>query len=173
MEQLILVDKNDQIIGYDEKLRVHQQGKLHRAFSIYIFNSKGELLIQKRALNKYHSPGIWANTCCSHPRKGEDLEDATHRRLKEEMGFDTELKEAFSLIYKVDFQNGLTENEFLHVFYGEYNGDIKSNKDEVAEWKWAKPEELLKDFMKNPEIYAFWFKKALPKLLSYIQSSSV
>ncbi len=173
MKQIILVDKNDKIIGYGEKLRVHQQGKLHRAFSIYVFSQKGKLLIQKRALNKYHSPGIWANTCCSHPAKDEKLEDAAHRRLKEEMGFDTELKEAFSLIYRVDFQNGLTENEFLHVFYGKYNGKIKPNKDEVAEWKWANPEELLNDFMRNPEIYAFWFKKVLPKLLSYIKSSCV
>src|SRR4030042_2763439 len=122
MEKIILVDENDREIGTEEKLKTHEQGKLHRAFSIFVFNSKGELLLQRRAKGKYHSGGLWTNTCCSHPREGEKLEEAVHRRLKQEMGLDCPLKEAFSFIYKVRFENGLFEHELDHVFIGRVDG---------------------------------------------------
>ena len=163
-EEIILVDKNDREIGKGEKLKVHQEGKLHRAFSIFIFNSKGDLLIQKRADTKYHSPGLWTNTCCSHPRVGEPLDKATKRRLKEEMGIEAELKEIFSFLYKVRLDD-LVENEFDHVFIGEFEGEPKINKEEASQWKWINPEELKKDIKKNPEKYTYWFRKALNKVI--------
>lgn len=172
MDEIILVNGKDEEIGYGDKLDVHFKGKLHRAFSIYIFNPKQQLLIQKRALNKYHSPSIIANSCCSHPRKNESLTDSVHRRLKEELNFDTELKEIFSFIYNATFKNGLTENEFLHVFIGEYNKSVIPNPNEVAEVRWVNTSELLKDIKQNPDRYAIWFKMALPKVLSYIKSFS-
>ncbi len=128
MEEVILVDENDNELGKEEKLKAHKEGKLHRCFSILIFNSKEELLIQKRAKNKYHSGGLWANTCCSHPKPGEDTEIAAHRRLKEEFGFDCELKQLFNFTYKKTFDNGLTENEFDHVFIGITNSEPIPNK---------------------------------------------
>ena len=154
-EEIILVDKNDREIGKGEKLKVHQEGKLHRAFSIFIFNSKGDLLIQKRADTKYHSPGLWTNTCCSHPRVGEPLDKATKRRLKEEMGIEAELKEIFSFLYKVRLDD-LVENEFDHVFIGEFEGEPKINKEEASQWKWINPEEL-----KKGPCYIFWHAKSL------------
>ena len=163
-EEIILVDKNDREIGKGEKLKVHQEGKLHRAFSIFIFNSKGDLLIQKRADTKYHSPGLWTNTCCSHPRVGEPLDKATKRRLKEEMGIEAELKEIFSFLNKVRLDD-LVENEFDHVFIGEFEGEPKINKEEASQWKWINPEELKKDIKKNPEKYTYWFRKALNKVI--------
>jgi isopentenyl-diphosphate delta-isomerase len=164
-EYVILVDENDKSVGTAEKMDVHKNPKLHRAFSIFIVNSKGELLIQQRALNKYHCPGMWANTCCSHPRPGESLERAAHRRLQEEMGFDTKMVKAFSFIYKAEFDNGLTEEEFDHVFIGKWDGIPKINLSEVADYKWVSEEALKEDIKKNPEIYTKWFKIALEKLL--------
>lgn len=158
LEQIILVDENDQEVGHGEKMEVHEKGLLHRAFSILVFNNKGELLIQQRAKEKYHCPGIWANTCCSHPRVGEKLEEAAHRRLKEEMGFDCVLNKDFSFIYKAEFDNGLTEYEYDYVFVGFYNGDININKDEVSDYKWIKIKDLLDDIQKNSKKYAPWFK---------------
>ena len=171
-EEIILVNNKDEEIGYGEKLQVHLDGKLHRAFSIYIFNSKHQLLIQKRAMHKYHSPGIIANSCCSHPRKGELLKQAVHRRLKEELGFDTDLKEIFSFVYNALFENDLTENEFLHVFIGEYDSVVNPNPSEVAEVKWINIPSLLKEIKDNPEKYAVWLKMALPKVLSYWKTFS-
>ena len=164
-EKVILVDKNDNPVGVEEKLKAHQNGgKLHRAFSILVFNSKGELLIQRRAFTKYHCPGIWANTCCSHPRPNEETERAAHRRLKEECGFDTELKEKFSFIYEAHFDNGLTEKELDHVFIGYYDGEVNPNPEEIDEMKWIGMEELKKDVKENPDKYAPWFKIILQKI---------
>jgi isopentenyl-diphosphate delta-isomerase len=133
-EMVASVDENDNIIGEEEKIKAHQEGKLHRAFSIFVFNSKGQMLIQKRAKEKYHSGGLWTNTCCSHPRPGEPIEKAAHRKLKEEMGFDCEIKEIFSFIYKVKFDNGLFENEYDHVFLGKFDGKPMPDSTEVEDW---------------------------------------
>jgi isopentenyl-diphosphate Delta-isomerase len=162
-EQIILVDENDNEIGSGEKLAVHQKAQLHRAFSILVFNSQRELLIQQRATDKYHCPGIWANTCCSHPRVGETILEAAHRRLPEEMGFDCPLEEKYSFIYKASFDNGLTENEFDHVLIGKYDGQIAINPKEVKNSQWISLEELKKDIAENTTKYAPWFKIIIEK----------
>ncbi len=160
--RVILVDENDKEIGFEEKMEAHKTGKLHRAFSIFVFNSKGELLLQRRARDKYHSGGLWSNTCCSHPRVGETLEEAVHRRLKEEMGFDCELREAFHFIYKARVGD-LTEHELDHVFIGRYNGEVNPNPDEVEEYKWVPVASLSKDMKVHPENYTEWFKIAFER----------
>ena len=161
--KIILVDENDNKIGIGEKLKVHRDGKLHRAFSILIFNSKGEILIQQRAATKYHSPNLWSNTCCSHPKPNETLKKAVKRRLKEEMGIKSDLKEVFSFIYKVKLGN-LIEHEFNHVFIGRFNGNPKPNKEEIKDWKWVNLKELQKDVKENPQKYAYWFKIILDRI---------
>ena len=163
MEKVVLVNKKDEIIDQEEKIKAHLEGKLHRAFSIFVFNKKGEILIQKRAKTKYHSGGLWSNTCCSHPRPNENLRQATKRRLKEEMGIETNLKEIFSLIYKVKVGE-LIEYEFNHVFIGRFNGNPKPNKKEVADWQWIKLTDLEAEIKKNPQKYTPWFKIILKKL---------
>ena len=155
---VVLVDKNDDEIGVEEKIKAHKEGKLHRAFSIFIFNSKGELLLQQRAKEKYHSGGLWTNTVCSHPAPGEKLEEATKRRLNEEMGFTTETKEIFSFIYQSEYENGLTEHEFDHIFVGNYDNDPDINKEEAMDHKWISIDELNKDIKTNPDNYTTWFK---------------
>ncbi len=167
-EYVTLVDENDNVVGAAEKIDAHKNPKLHRAFSIFIANSKGELLIQQRAWEKYHNPGMWANTCCGHPRPGESLEAAAHRRLQEEMGFDTRMVKAFSFIYKSEFENGLTEKEYDHVFVGKWDGTPKRNIYEVADYKWIPTDVLKEDIKKNPEIYTAWFKTAWELLLTKI-----
>lgn len=162
-EEVILVDSNDKEIGAGEKLKTHQQGKLHRSFSIFVFNSNDELLLQKRAQAKYHCAGLWTNTCCSHPRPGEPIEEAVHRRLKEEMGFDCELKEVFSFTYKAEFDNGLIENEYDHVFTGRFDGEPILNPKEADDWKWVGVEELKKDIKENPSKYTPWLRIAIDK----------
>jgi len=157
MEKVILVDKEDKEIGFEEKSKVHKKGLLHRAFSILIFNQKGEILIQKRAKRKSF-PRLWSNTCCSHPRPKEDLLKAAKRRLKEEMGFETELFEIFSFKYKAQWKNYI-ENEIDHVFYGKFEGSLKINKKEVESFKWMKIKNLKKDIAKNPQKYTPWFVK--------------
>jgi isopentenyl-diphosphate delta-isomerase len=171
MEEVILVDEEDDEIGVEEKMRAHSTDspKLHRAFSVFIFNPEGMMLIQKRADSKYHSPGLWTNACCSHPRPGETTEEAAHRRLKEEMGFDTFISEAFEFIYKAEFDNGLTEWEYDHVFIGTHDGDITPDPDEVGDHKWMDPEELRIDIDKNPDDYTPWFKLALKQVFENIQ----
>ena len=169
MEEIILVDREGRQTGTGEKMEVHRKGELHRAFSIFVFNSKGELLLQRRAGNKYHSGGLWANTCCSHPRAGEKLEDAVHRRLKEEMGFDCSLKELFSFIYRVDFGNGLTENEFDHVFFGRFDGKPDPDPEEVGDWKWIYLEELKNDGKESPGEYTYWLRAALGRVVSLME----
>lgn len=159
-EKVILVDKEDKKIGEEEKLKAHLEGKLHRAFSILIFNSRGELLIQKRAKTKLHSPGLWSNTCCSHPKPNEEITMAAKRRLKEEVGIETDLKEIFSFIYKAKSGNFI-EHEFDHVFFGRFDGSPKINKKEVEDFKWIGLKELKRDVKRYPRKYTFWFKKIL------------
>jgi isopentenyl-diphosphate Delta-isomerase len=158
LEYIIAVDKFDKEIGSIEKIEAHNKGILHRAFSILVFNSNNKLLLQKRNKDKYHSPGLWTNTCCSHPRYGENLKDAIYRRLKEEMGFTCELKEVFSFVYKVEFEDNLFENEYDHVFIGRYDGKVVANKDEVDDFKWVDISEVKADIVNNPELYTYWFK---------------
>ena len=166
MDKVILVDKNDNEIGTEEKLKTHQEGKLHRAFSIFIFNSSDQLLIQKRVQTKYHSGGLWSNTCCSHPKPGEDILSAAHLRLKEEMGFDCDLKEIGNFIYQKKFSNGLTEYEYDHILIGYSNIRPNINKKEVEDWKWIDPDKLKNDVEKNPEEYTYWLKISLCNVLS-------
>jgi len=155
---VILVDPNDRPIGFMEKMEAHQKGLLHRAFSIFILNNKNELLLQQRAAQKYHSPLLWTNTCCSHQRTGETNIEAGNRRLREEMGFSTPLKELFSFIYKAPFDNGLTEHELDHVMIGYYNKNPKINTKEVNDWKWIPIENVRDKLIKNPKEYTAWFK---------------
>jgi len=170
MTEVILVDENDKEIGTGKKIKTHQEGKLHRAFSIFVFNSKGQLLLQRRSKSKYHSGGLWTNTCCSHPIPRESIEKTLHRRLKEEMGFDCELKEIFSFTYKVKFDNGLLEHEYDHVFIGKFDGKPTPNPEEVDEWKWIDLEELKKDIQKNPDSYSYWLKMSIDKVISYLET---
>lgn len=158
MEHVILVDENDQAVGTMEKMEAHEKGVLHRAFSVLLFNSKGELLIQKRAPTKYHSAGLWTNTCCSHPRPGESLEEAARRRLKEEMGIDIGPVKAYSFMYKTQLDNGLIEHELDHVMIGTYDGEPKINVHEVSDWRFVSLPELKADANKYPETYTPWFR---------------
>ena len=158
MEFVVLVDENDHQIGLMEKHAAHVTPHLHRAFSVFIFNSKGELLMQQRALSKYHSPGLWTNTCCSHPRDGETLEEATSRRLQEEMGMTCPMHEVYTFIYKAPVGKGLTEHEFDHVWIGQSDDIPCINTDEVASWKYMSIPELQKNIQRYPEQYTEWFK---------------
>lgn len=158
MEQVILVDENDRQVGLMEKQAAHVNPHLHRAFSIFIFNSKGELLMQQRALSKYHSPGLWTNTCCSHPRDGETLTEATSRRLMEEMGMTCEMHEVYTFIYKAPVGQGLTEHEFDHVWIGRSDETPQINREEVESWKYMSLDDLKVDIQLHPELYTEWFK---------------
>ncbi len=164
-EMLILVDENDNQVGTGEKMEVHREGKLHRCFSIFIFNSNGHMLLQKRAKSKYHSGGLWTNSCCSHPRDKEELKEAIHRRLEEEMGFDCEMKKIFTFIYKAELDHGLTEHEYDHVYVGTYDGNITPNPEEADGYEWEDIDTINKDIEKRPESYTVWFKIAFARLL--------
>ena len=168
-EKVILVDKNDNQVGLMPKLEAHEKGLLHRAFSIFIFNSRYELLLQKRASSKYHSGGLWTNTCCSHPREGEDTLDAANRRLDEEMGIKTSLRKVYDFIYKAELDNQLTEHEFDHVFYGVCDRDPILNKDEAEDFKWVDMETLNNDIIKNENNYTVWFKIAFEYFYNYLK----
>ena len=157
-DQVILVNQKDQIIGVGEKIKVHKEALLHRAFSIFILNSKGELLLQRRALNKYHSPGLWSNTCCGHPRPAEQVKDAAHRRLQAEMGFDCLLEERGSFIYWAELDNGFIEHEYDHLLRGRFDRDPTPNVHEAIDWKWISLEVLARDLEDNPTNYTFWLK---------------
>ena len=157
-ENVILVDVLDNQLGLMPKMEAHEKAVLHRAFSVFIFNDKGELMLQQRAAHKYHSPLLWTNTCCSHQRDGESNIEAGKRRLIEEIGFKTNLKEIFSFVYKAPFDNGLTEHELDHVMIGNFNGVPKINPDEVASFKWMTLEAVKKDIELQPNIYTAWFK---------------
>lgn len=167
-EQVILVDENDNKIGLMPKMEAHEKALLHRAFSIFIFNDNNELMLQQRAANKYHSPELWTNTCCSHQRNGETNLQAGKRRLQEEMGFVTDLEETTSFIYKVPFDNGLTEHEYDHVMIGYFNDEPKINTDEVADWKWITLTDVKLDITENPQLYTAWFKIIFEKFYKFI-----
>lgn len=167
---VILVNENDQPIGTMEKIEAHEKAVLHRAFSVFIINQKGEIMLQQRASHKYHSPLLWTNTCCSHQRVGETNLEAGKRRLHEEMGFEVPLKELFHFIYKAPFDNGLTEHELDHVMIGYYNEEPNINPEEVESWKWMGVEDIRKDMTENPEIYTVWFKIIFDEFYHYIES---
>ena len=155
---VILVDRNDKKKGLMPKMEAHKKGALHRAFSVFIFNNKNELMIQKRNKNKYHSPSLWTNTCCSHQRDEESNTGAGKRRLLEEMGFCTELNEIGSFIYNIEFDNGLIEHELDHILVGKYNDNVKINSDEVDNWKWMSLDNIRVDIKIRPKRYTEWFK---------------
>ena len=167
-EKVILVNENDEQIGLMEKIEAHEKALLHRAFSVFVYNDKNEVMIQQRALSKYHSPGLWTNTCCSHQREGETNVEAGKRRLMEEMGFQTDLKEVTSFIYKAPFDNGLSEHEYDYILVGHYNEKPKINPDEVASWKWMSLEDIKKDMNNHPEKYTAWFKIIFDKYYNFI-----
>lgn len=168
-ENVILVNEQDQQIGLMPKLEAHRKAMLHRAFSVFILNDKKEIMLQQRAQQKYHSPLLWTNTCCSHQRDGETNIEAGTRRLWEEMGFSAELKELFHFIYKASFDNGLTEHEFDHVMIGYYNEEPKINTDEVEAWKWMAIEAIKEDMTQNPHIYTVWFKIIFDEFYHFIE----
>lgn len=167
MEEVILVDEHDVSVGIMEKMEAHEKAVLHRAFSVFIFNAKGELLLQQRAFSKYHSGGLWTNSCCSHPRPGEEIFEAASRRLTEEMGFVTPIKKVFDFIYKADFSNGLTEYEFDHVFAGYYDGKIAPNQNEVCDYQYRSMQEIESMLKKEPELFTVWFHIAFPKVMDW------
>ena len=168
-EKVILVNENDEQIGLMPKLEAHEKAQLHLAFSIFILNSKNEVMLQQRASEKYHSPLLWTNTCCSHQREGETNIQAGNRRLQEEMGFSTELKELFHFIYKAPFDNGLTEHELDHVMIGYFEEDPKINKDEVESWKWMDIDAIKEDMQANPVIYTVWFKIIFDEFYHFLE----
>ena len=168
-EKVILVDKNDNPIGLMNKLEAHEKALLHRAFSVFVLNDKNELMLQQRAHHKYHSPLLWTNTCCSHQRENETNIQAGTRRLREEMGFETELKEMFHFIYKAPFDNGLTEHELDHVMIGYYNEAPIINPDEVESWKWMTIEAIKEDMVVNPDSYTVWFKIIFDEFYHYLE----
>lgn len=169
-EMVILVNERDEKIGLMEKMEAHEKAILHRAFSVFIFNDKNELMLQQRAAHKYHSPLLWTNTCCSHQRDGESNIEAGKRRLMEEMGFECDIKEVTSFIYKAPFDNGLTEHELDHVMVGNYNEDPVINRDEVAAFRWMKLTDVKDDIAKNPMSYTAWFKIIFEKYYTSIKS---
>lgn len=171
-EHVILVNEKDEQIGLMPKMEAHEKAILHRAFSVFIFNDKNELMLQQRAADKYHSPLLWTNSCCSHQRNGESNIEAGRRRLQEEMGFVCDLKEVTSFIYKAPFDNGLTEHELDHIMIGNYNNNPVINKEEVESFKWMTVEDVKNDIAVHPEIYTEWFKIIFEKYYSFISKSN-
>lgn len=168
-ENVILVNDKDEQIGVMPKMEAHEKAALHRAFSVFILNSKNEVMLQQRAAHKYHSPLLWTNTCCSHQRVGESNIEAGTRRLKEEMGITAPLKELFSFIYKAPFDNGLTEHELDHVMIGYYDGEPDINPEEVESWKWMGIEEVKADMKQHPETYTVWFRIIFDEFYHYLE----
>jgi isopentenyl-diphosphate delta-isomerase len=172
-EEVILVNELDEPIGLMPKLEAHQKAVLHRAFSVFVLNDQNEIMLQQRAHHKYHSPLLWTNTCCSHQRNGETNIEAGSRRLFEEMGFQTDLKELFHFIYKAPFDNGLTEHELDHVMIGYYNGSPNINHEEVEDWKWMKIEDVKTDMVVNAAIYTVWFKIIFDEFYHYLEDHKI
>ena len=167
-EHVVLVNEQDEPLGTMPKMEAHEKGVLHRAFSVFVMNDQGEIMLQQRAGDKYHSPLLWTNTCCSHQRMGEDNVEAGQRRLQEEMGFNTELREIFSFIYKAPFDNGLTEHELDHVMVGYYNDPPVPNPEEVEDWTWSSPQNIKEDIANNPQNYTAWFKIIFERFYNHI-----
>ncbi|MEA5479073.1 isopentenyl-diphosphate Delta-isomerase [Pseudanabaena galeata UHCC 0370] len=165
-EQVILVDISDRQIGIAEKLQAHRDGSLHRAFSIFVLNSQGQLLLQRRAKHKYHSGGLWTNTCCSHPRPNEMTLDAAHRRLQEEMGFDCELQELFSFVYRANLDHELTEYEFDHVLLGYCDREPVLNPEEAEDWKWIDLKTLQTNIRESPQFYTYWLRDCCDRFIT-------
>jgi isopentenyl-diphosphate delta-isomerase len=172
MEFVILVDEQDNAIGTMEKQQAHVEGVLHRAFSIFIFNSEKKLLLQKRASSKYHCGGLWTNTCCSHPRENETVLEAANRRLNEEMGMSCDLQSIFSFVYKAEFENGLTEHEFDHVFFGQSNQTPTLNREEVEDFRYVGMEELQTEIKENPAHFTPWFLIAMDRVKEFNATQS-
>ena len=170
--EVILVDENDVPAGTIGKMEAHQKALLHRAFSVFIFNDKGEMLLHRRAKKKYHSADLWSNACCSHPQPGEETLAAAEKRLVEEMGIRTSLKKAFDFVYKAPFDNGLTEYEFDHVFVGVYDGEITPDKEEVSDYCYQSTEQIKDSIVSHPQKYTEWFKIAFPMVMKYLAGSS-
>ena len=165
-DEVILVDESDGEIGTASKLQAHRDGALHRAFSVFIFNSRGEILLQRRASDKYHSGGLWSNTCCSHPRPGEDTDIAALRRLEEEMGLSLPLVPVFSFTYRSEFADGLWEHEYDHVYIGRTDEDPRPDPEEVRDWRWASVEEVAKEMERHPERFTVWFREPFEELVA-------
>jgi isopentenyl-diphosphate delta-isomerase len=169
-ERVVLVNEHDEPIGIEDKSRAHLLGTLHRAFSVFILNPAGQLLLQKRALTKYHSRGLWSNTCCGHPRPHETISHASRRRLREEMGFESNLREVFSFLYRANLEDGLIENELDHVLVGQFEGVPAPNPSEISEWRWVDVAGLSVDLRRNPENYTCWFRISFDRFLRVLQS---
>ena len=172
-EKVILVNKLDEQIGLMPKMEAHEKAILHRAFSVFVLNNQNEIMLQQRAHQKYHSPLLWTNTCCSHQREGETNIQAGNRRLYEEMGFNTDLKELFHFIYKAPFDNGLTEHELDHVMIGYYNEEPVINTEEVEAWKWMKIEDVKNDMLLNPNDYTVWFKIIFDEFYHFLEEHAL
>ena len=170
-EKVILVNSNNEPIGLMPKMEAHEKALLHRAFSVFVINSNNEMMLQQRALQKYHSPGLWTNTCCSHQRDGEENIEAGLRRLQEEMGFETPLEYLFNFIYKAPFDNGLTEHELDHVMLGRYEGKPSINSEEVASWKWMDIDLIHADLINNPAVYTVWFAIIFDRFYNYLKEN--
>lgn len=169
-EYVILVDETDKELGVMEKMEAHQKGVLHRAFSVFIFNTNGEMLLQQRALSKYHSAGLWTNTCCSHPRPGENVADAALRRLNEEMGLSVPLAMKTTFIYKAAFDNQLTEHELDYIFTGISTTDPQINPEEVNAFKWLSPHQVQEAIKATPHLFTAWFKIAMEQFFAIAQA---
>ena len=169
MQEVILVNELDEVVGSMEKMEAHEKALLHRAFSVFLFDHKGNMLLQQRATSKYHSPSLWTNACCSHPMPGEGTKQAALRRLKEELGFTAAIRKAFHFTYKAEFDNGLTEHEFDHVFVGEYEGEMELNKEEVSAVCYKSMAEIKLEIESNSHLYTEWFKIAFPLLEEWLQ----
>jgi isopentenyl-diphosphate delta-isomerase len=169
LQEVILVNEQDEEVGTMEKMEAHKQAALHRAFSVFIFNTKGEMLLQQRARNKYHSAGLWTNACCSHPSPGEETLSAANRRLVEEMGFSTDLEKMFEFTYKTQYDNGLTEHEFDHVFSGVYDGKITPDPEEVTDYCFKNLQDIEDSLLSHPSKYTSWFHIAFPKVRSTLE----
>ena len=170
-EQVVLVNEHDEEIGTMGKLQAHVEGVLHRAFSIFLFDGSGRLLLQRRATGKYHSGGLWTNTCCSHPRPGEALDSAAYRRLREEMGIETQLEHRFSFIYKGGFDNGLQEHELDHVYFGRWNGSADPDPCEVSDWKYVGTDRLTEEMRQEPERYTIWLRACWAQVCEHLVPS--